>query len=107
MEIIDAQIHEPRPPRPIDDQYPAEFRRLVAVEMAREAMDSIGVDAALVFAGQEYMDACYARYPERFAGVRTLDYKSVDLEDQVISLKNRPGMLGSRNFVGNSSDFSI
>jgi hypothetical protein len=76
MEIIDAQIHEPVPPVPVDEKFGPEVKRLVAVEMAREAMDSIGVDAALVFARQDYMDACIARYPDRFAGARTLDYKA-------------------------------
>jgi predicted TIM-barrel fold metal-dependent hydrolase len=107
MEIVDAQIHEPRPPRPLDEDYPGDLRRLVAVEMAREAMDSVGVDAALVFAGQEFMDTCIERYPERFAGVRTLDYMAEDLEQQVADLKSKHGMLGGRNFVGNSSDFTI
>jgi predicted TIM-barrel fold metal-dependent hydrolase len=91
----------------VDEKFGPEVKRLVAVEMAREAMDSIGVDAALVFARQDYMDACIARYPDRFAGARTLDYKAEDLEQQVADLRKRPGMLASRNFVGNSSDFTL
>jgi len=47
MEIIDAQIHEPQPPRPVDDRLGKEVGLLVNVEIAREAMDSVGVDAAL------------------------------------------------------------
>ena len=44
-----------------------------ATEIAREAMDAVGVDAALVFARQEYVDSCVDRYPDRFGGVVVFD----------------------------------
>lgn len=103
MEIVDAQIHEPRPPKPLDDRYGEDVRLLVNVEIAREAMDSVGVDAALVFASQEYMDACVERYPDRFGGALTFDYMADDLEDQVANYRKRPGMLAGRNLVGNAA----
>lgn len=101
MEIIDAQIHEPSPPKPLDDRYGEDVRLLVNVEIAREAMDSVGVDAALVFASQGYMDACVARYPERFAGALTFDPLADDLEEQVATYRQRPGMLAGRNLIAN------
>src|SRR5215207_4252959 len=107
MEIVDAQIHEPQPTRPVDEQLGKDVALLVNVEIAREAMDSVGVDAALVFARQEYMDACVARYPDRFAGALTFDYLAPDLEDQVAHFRERPGMLAGRNLVGNARDATL
>jgi L-fuconolactonase len=107
MEIVDAQIHEPQPTRPVDERFGSEVSLLVNVEIAREAMDSVGVDAALVFARQEYMDACAARYPDRFAGALTVDYMAQDLEDQVAHFRERPGMLAGRNLVGNARDATL
>src|SRR6266536_206651 len=107
MEIIDAQIHEPTPPVPLSDAYAQDVRNLVNVEIAREAMDCVGVDVALVFARQEFMDACVARYSQRFAGALTFDYDAADLEDQVRVYRERPGMLAGRNLVGNARDASL
>jgi L-fuconolactonase len=107
LEIVDAQIHEPQPPKPVEDEYGKEVSLLVNVEIAREAMDSVGVDAALVFARQEYMDACVARYPDRFAGALTFDFMAPDLEDQVAGYRARPGMLAGRNLVGNARDATL
>jgi len=102
MEIIDAQIHEVKPPVPVDPKFGDEVRLLVGVEICREAMDAVGVDAALLFAPQDYMDAAVARYPERFAGALTFDYAAPDIEEQVATYRDRPGMLAGRNLVGNA-----
>jgi predicted TIM-barrel fold metal-dependent hydrolase len=107
MEIIDAQIHEPQPTRPIDASLGEQVSLLVGVEIAREAIDCVGVDAALVFARQAYMDACVARYPDRFAGALTFDYNADDLEAQVATFRQRPGMLAGRNLVGNARDATL
>jgi predicted TIM-barrel fold metal-dependent hydrolase len=82
-------------------------QNLVNVEIAREAMDSIGVDAALIFARQEYMDACVERYPDRFAGALTFDYMADDLEEQVANFRKKPGMIAGRNLVGNARDATL
>lgn len=103
MEIIDAQIHEVKPPVAIDPAYGEDVRLLVGVEICREAMDAVGVDAALLFAPQAYMDAAVARYPERFAGALTFDYAAEDIEEQVATYRSRPGMLAGRNLVGNAA----
>jgi predicted TIM-barrel fold metal-dependent hydrolase len=49
------------------------------------------------------MDACVARYPDRFAGALTFDYMADDLEEQVKTYRDRPGMLAGRNLVGNAN----
>lgn len=107
MEIVDAQIHEPQPPRPVDERLGKDVGLLVNVEIAREAMDCVGVNAALVFARQEFMDACVARYPDRFAGALTLDFLANDLEEQVQHFRDRPNMLAGRNLVGNARDATL
>lgn len=107
MEIVDAQIHEPQPTRPVDPALGEAVSLLVNVEIAREAIDCVGVDAALVFARQPYMDACVARYPDRFAGALTFDYAAPDLEEQVATFRQRAGMLGGRNLVGNARDATL
>ena len=56
MEVVDAQIHEPRPTLLLDDSFGDEVKTLVNVELAWEAIDSVGIDAALVFASQAYID---------------------------------------------------
>jgi predicted TIM-barrel fold metal-dependent hydrolase len=103
MEIIDAQIHEVSPPVKVDASLGEAVRLLVGVEICREAMDAVGVDAALLFAPQPYMDAAVARYPDRFAGALTFDYAAEDLEEQVANYRKRPGMLAGRNLVGNAA----
>jgi L-fuconolactonase len=103
MEIIDAQIHEPKTTVPLDESYGEEVKLLVGVEIAREAIDAVGIDMALVFASQPYMDACVARYPDRFVGALTFDYMADDLEEQIATFRERPGMLAGRNLVGNAA----
>jgi hypothetical protein len=56
MEIIDAQIHEPAPPKPLGSQFQGkELELLVNTELAREAMDAIGVDRALINAPNPFL----------------------------------------------------
>src|SRR5260370_17458261 len=102
MEIVDAQIHEPQPPRAVDPALGDEVGLLVNVEIAREAMDCVGVDVALVFARQAYMDACVARYPDRFGGALTFDYMAPDLEDQVANYPQRPRILAAPTLAPNA-----
>jgi predicted TIM-barrel fold metal-dependent hydrolase len=103
MEIIDAQIHEPRPRKPLDPKYDEETNLLVNVEIAREAIDCVGIDVALCFARQEFCDAAVARYPDRFAGAVPFDaYKNDDdLEERVANFRKRPGNVAIRNSPGN------
>jgi len=101
MEIIDGQFHEPSPPKPVGDRVDAATSLLINVELAREAIDCVGVDRALAFASQPYIDACVARYPERFAGVVVFDHLADDLEEQIAAYRSKPGCLAGRNMVGN------
>lgn len=110
MEIIDCQIHEPRPRKPLDpEKYDAEFQLLVNVEIAREAIDSVGVDVALCFASQEFCDAATQRYPDRFAGAVPFDaYRNDDdLEERVANHRKRPGNVAIRNSPGNPQTAEI
>jgi predicted TIM-barrel fold metal-dependent hydrolase len=92
----------------------------VNVELAREAMDCVGVDAALVFARREYLKACVSRYPDRFAGALAFDWMLgrqseggpwgptvSDLEEQVAEFCKTPGMLAARNSPGNADDSTL
>jgi predicted TIM-barrel fold metal-dependent hydrolase len=103
MEIIDGQFHEPSPPKELYPGLDDEMKTLINVEIAREALDCVGVDKALAFASQEYIDACVARYPERFAGVVVFDHMADDLEDQIANYRNHPGCLAGRNLVANAA----
>ena len=103
MEIIDGQFHEPSPPKDLDPKYGDDVKTLVDVELAREALDCVGVDKALAFASQEYIDAAIARYPERFVGVVVFDHMAEDLEEQIASYRSKPGCLAGRNLVGNAA----
>ncbi|MGD9811521.1 MAG: amidohydrolase [Sphingobium sp.] len=82
FEIIDAQIHQPKPPAPADD-LPEEVQLRLSVEIAREAMDSVGVDATLVVASLPYIDACFTHYPDRFIGVETFMKTGAELTEAV------------------------
>jgi predicted TIM-barrel fold metal-dependent hydrolase len=110
MEIVDSQIHEPRPPKRLDpEKYDAETQLLVNVELAREAIDSVGIDVALCFASQEFCDAAAGRYPDRFAGAIPYDeYKNADdLEEKVANFRKRPGNVAMRNSPGNPTTAEI
>src|SRR3954452_21110110 len=110
MEIIDCQIHEPSPPKPLDpDKYDAATRLLVNVELAREAIESVGIDAALCFATQEFCEAATSRYPTRFGGAVPFDaYRNdADLEERVANHRKKPGNVAIRNSPGNPSTAEI
>jgi L-fuconolactonase len=100
MEIIDAQISRPQLDRPWE--HGADSERTLCVELAREAMDSVGVDAALIQGGAEFLEAAHSRYPERFRGaplLRDKDVESADLESTVARLRSQPGMLAFRVII--------
>jgi predicted TIM-barrel fold metal-dependent hydrolase len=101
MEVIDAQIHDPHPVAALDRKYMGEFEVLLGTELAREAMDAVGVDIALMNTRQDLLDFAIARYPERFVGCGRLDARAVDLEEQVRTFRDRPGMLAVRSTAVN------
>lgn len=101
MEIIDAQIHDPHPVVHLDSKYDGEFELLLGTELAREAMDAVGVDMALMNTRQDLLDFAIGRYPERFAGCGRLDARADDLDEQVRTYRDRPGMLAVRTTAVN------
>lgn len=97
--IIDGQIHQPSPPLPVDDGLSDAAKLLINVEIAREAMDSVGVDAALVVAALPYIDACVARYPGRFIGVETFMATGDDLTAAVERARSDARLVAGRLLV--------
>ena len=97
MEIIDAQLHEVASHK----HWPhgEESRLTASVELSREAMDSVGVDVALLTvrpAGLQFCEHAIARYPDRFMGVVSPNYKEPDLKETIAGLVRRPGILAPR-----------
>jgi predicted TIM-barrel fold metal-dependent hydrolase len=99
FDIIDAQIHQPSPPVPLDESVPDDLKRLLNVELAREAMDSVGVDGALLVAPLPYIDACIARYPGRFIGVETFMATDDDLALAVTRAASDARLIAGRLLV--------
>lgn len=99
FQIIDAQIHQPLPPTPIDGSVSEEAKLLINVEIAREAMDSVGVDAALVVSALPYIDACIARYPDRFIGVETFAATGSDLSGAIERARSDARVIAGRLLV--------
>lgn len=97
--IVDAQIHQPSPPIPLPDDVPDSVRLMVNVELAREAMDSVGVDAALAVAPAPYIDACVERYPGRFIGVETFQQRNADLARAVEAARKNEKVAAGRLLV--------
>jgi predicted TIM-barrel fold metal-dependent hydrolase len=99
LAIIDAQIHEPCPGKPLDDSL-KDQTSLWQVELAREAMDAIGVDIALAVTSEKFIDFAHERFPGRFPGVYTLWHTHPDLAAEVRRIKAHPAMVAGRALVG-------
>lgn len=97
--IVDAQIHKPSAPLALPEGTPPETALLMSVELAREAMDSVGVDAALLVADNAFIDACVARYPARFAGVEVFQQKGADLAEAIRRAADKPQVVAGRFMV--------
>ena len=113
MKIIDAQIHSPHIGGSLGGVAPAdlaitpELNTYINVELAREAIDCVGVDKALVFAHKEFMDEAVKRYPDRFAGVLVFDHTAPDLEERIATFRATPGMLGCRAIMSNYTQLQM
>jgi len=106
IEILDAQVHEPATPATLST-LPADHLATVKVELLREAMDATGVDAALVVAGDPFIDACVDLYPERFAGVVTFVEPGEQDEAAIDIAAARPTILAARALVADFRDASL
>ena len=99
IEIIDAQIHEPTTGKAPDDAMKAQFS-LWQVELAREAMDAIGVDIALAVTSEAFFNLAHERFPGRFPGVFTFSHTHPDLASEVRRVKANPAVVAGRALVG-------
>ncbi len=81
--------------------------KLLYCELAREAMDSIGVDAALVNTRPDLLEYFIERYPDRFGGCPSIDHKMPDLDAFLAGLRSRPGMLAIRLSIMQWADGSV
>jgi predicted TIM-barrel fold metal-dependent hydrolase len=99
LEIIDAQIHEPATGMKPDD-YMKEQPVLWQLELAREAMDAVGVDIALTVTSDAFIELAHEHYPGRFPGVHTFFHTSQDLAAEVRRIADHPAMVAGRALVG-------
>jgi predicted TIM-barrel fold metal-dependent hydrolase len=106
LEIVDAQIHEPRPARPLSEGHDA-IATEIEVELAREALDSVGVDIALAVTSEKFIEVAGARYPGRFPGVVTFDHNSPDLAADVARVRANPNNVAGRALVGDWTDATL
>lgn len=106
LEIIDAQIHEPKPVAPLTEEQQA-HASVFEVELAREAMDSVGVDIALAVTSEAFIEVAAKRYPGRFAGVVTFNHSSADLAADAARVRNSPINVAGRALTGNWMDATL
>jgi L-fuconolactonase len=106
IEIIDAQIHDPFPGVPLADEHKS-LQALLHVELAREALDALGVDQALAVTREEFIDFAHQRYPGRFPGVLTIWHTAPDLAAEVRRIRAHPAMVAGRALVGNFLDATM
>jgi predicted TIM-barrel fold metal-dependent hydrolase len=101
MEIIDAQVHAPHPGRHLDEAYGEELPYVVGIELAREAMDSVGVDVAVFTGTLPWIERAVQMYPDRFGGALLYDPKTPDPDEYILRLKKLPGLVSIRLSVTN------
>ena len=106
LEIIDAQIHEPRPAKPLAEGHDAVATE-VEVELAREALDSVGVDIALAVTSDKFIAVAAERYPGRFPGVVTFNHASPSLADDVARVRADANNVAGRALVGDWTDATL
>jgi predicted TIM-barrel fold metal-dependent hydrolase len=99
IEVIDAQIHEPWPGKPLDEALKPQTQ-LFQVELAREAMDAIAVDRALAVTSDAFIELAHDLYPGRFPGVHTFFHGHPDLASEVRKVRAHPAMVAGRALVG-------
>lgn len=106
IEVVDGQIHEPATPAGWDD---VAFDRILAakVEMVREAMDAVGVDAALVVASDAFNRACVTSYPARFRAVATFVDPRPDDAALVAAAAGRADIVAGRALIADFRDATL
>ena len=106
LEIIDAQIHEPSPSDPLIDGMKDQ---LIAwqVELAREAIDAVGVDIALAVTSEDFYNFAHSRFPGRFPGVHTFRHTHPNLASEVRRVKANPAVIAGRALIGDYNTAKI
>ena len=102
IEIIDAQIHEPWPPNLPEANKPDLV--LFQVELAREAIDAVGVDMALAVTEEAFIELAHQRYPGRFPGVPVISHTHPDMASEVRRVRANLANVAARALVGNYVD---
>jgi L-fuconolactonase len=103
VEIVDAQIHPPIPLSPWTPNIPEDLRLVAALEMSVVAMESVGVDAAVVYSSRQFCDLAASRYPSMFVGVLDLHSPSelVDGPDSFVAkVAEQVNLVGLRLLPG-------
>jgi predicted TIM-barrel fold metal-dependent hydrolase len=100
LEIIDAQIHEPWPGVALPEEEKPRTSEW-QVELAREAIDAVGIDMALAVTDEAFIDFAHGRYPGRFPGVHTFWHTNPDLASEVRRIRAHPAMVAGRALIGN------
>jgi L-fuconolactonase len=95
LQVIDSQIHTPHLPKPFDGLNDVS-ERVLATELARESMDAVGIDIAIMNSAEVDIDAAVDRYPDRFWGVASASPDMPNPEEFVRNYRNRKNRLGIR-----------
>jgi L-fuconolactonase len=106
IEIIDAQIQASRSLVVLTEAQ-QQHAAVLEVELAREALDSVGVDIALAVASEAFIETAAARYPGRFPGVITFQHDSVDLAGDVARASAVDHCVAGRALLGNPVDAAL
>jgi predicted TIM-barrel fold metal-dependent hydrolase len=107
IEIIDGQIHEPQPGVALTDEQKA-HATVLEVELAREALDSVGVDIALAVTSEKFIAAAAQRYPGRFPGVVTFSPTAEgDLPAEAARVRSLPTTVAGRALIANWMDATL
>ncbi len=99
LEIIDVQIHEPWPGKPLDEEMKPQTA-LWQVELAREAMDAIGVDIAFAVTSEAFYNLGHERFPGRFPACTPSSRSPPTPAAEVRRVRANPAVVAGRALVG-------
>jgi L-fuconolactonase len=94
VEIIDAQLHMPRPWAEWNHGEESLFD--LAGELVLAHMDAAGVNRAVLSARPDWCRVVLPRYPDRLAAIWGHDETADDIEEQVAGTLSMPGVIGIR-----------
>jgi predicted TIM-barrel fold metal-dependent hydrolase len=107
LQIIDGQIHEPQPGVALTAEQKT-HASVIEVELAREALDSVGVDIALAVTSEKFIEVAAQRYPGRFPGVVTFSPTAQgDLPAEAARVRALPTVVAGRALIANWMDATL